>query len=447
MGRVFRGRQLRLDRPVAVKLLPPELALDPAFEARFAREARALAKLTHPHIVGVHDFGTTEGGDSYLVMELVPGGTAGARIPMAPGEAVRVARDVCEGLAYAHGAGIVHRDIKPENVLFGADGRAKIADFGIARLLDPDGGDATATRPSLVMGTPAYMAPEARAGAPPDPRMDVFAVGVLLHQMITGRLPDAALAGLPAPLDAIVRRATVPDPAGRFSTAAELGAALADAAARLPAARPPGARPSVAASSALPPDEQSWERAVALALAGATAVALYAVLVSITPRTIDAGDALPFVAFGTEPRGDGRVFTRARFETWPTLAAAGAFAAALAAYGLLRRHWRHAGLDVPAPDRPLSATRGLLAVAAAILSLFFVRLTLASLGAVQVASYVPVLGGVLELLMVYQVWLGVLESRRTGRRLREERLFWVAVAVSLFPPVVSFARMLAGHAP
>jgi len=414
MGRVFRGRQLRLDRPVAVKFLPPDLAADPDFEVRFEREARALARLSHRGIVGVHDFGTTAAGDSYLVMELMPGGTAAARIPLSAGDAVRVAGEVCEGLAFAHAAGIVHRDIKPENVLFGADGRAKLADFGIARIVDPAAATGGLTRPSLVMGTPAYMAPEARAGAPPDPRMDVFAVGVLLCQLITGRFPDAALDELPPSLAPLVRTTRAPT------------------------------TPRVAA---LAPEEQSWQRAVALVLAGATAVALYALLASVTPRTLDVGDTLPFVTFGAEPRPGGRVFTRARFETWPVLAAAGAIALALGAYGLIRRHWRQAGVDLPAPDRPLPATRPLLALAAVIVTVFFIWLALDRSGASQASSYVPVLGGVLELGVVYLFWMGVLEGRRTGRGLRREPLFWLALCLSLFPPLVSFARMLAGRAP
>jgi serine/threonine-protein kinase len=455
MGRVFRARHVRLDREVAVKLLPPELAADPAFEARFAREARAMARLSHPHVVGVHDFGTTEAGESYLVMELLPGGTLAARLPLPPGEAARVAREVLEGLAYAHGKGLVHRDIKPENVLFDAEGRAKIADFGIARLAETG---STLTHAQVVLGTPAYMPPEARAGAPPDPRMDVFAVGVLIHQMITGEPPDRAAgasAALPAALAAIVRRAMAPDPRERWASATQMLAALAAAAPELaaaPATPGPGARvaagaAAAAATLALPPEEQSWLRAVALVLAGATAVALYAFMVSVMPRTMDPGDALPFVTFGAEVRPDGRVFTRARFETFPTLAAAGAFAVALAAYGLLRRHWRNAGLDLPDPERPLPATRAVLAIAAANTVLFVARVMIERAGFRVLWMYIPVLGGVLELGMVYYVWLAVLEARRTGRLLRREPLLWFGAAVSLLPPVVSFTRMLAGHPP
>ena len=430
MGRVFRARHLRLERPVAVKFLPPELADDPAFEARFAREARALALLSHPHVVGVHDFGTTDAGDSYLVMELVPGGTLAGRLPLPVPEAARIAAEICDGLAYAHAKGIVHRDIKPENVLFGAEGQAKVADFGIARLSEPTGPSQVLTRPSLVLGTPAYMAPEARAGVPPDPRMDVYAVGVLLAQMITGRLPDGDLDALPRPLAALVQRALAVDPRQR-PTAAELRDALA------------AFTPTPAGE--LPADELSWMRAVALTLAGATAVALFAFLVSVTPKVLPAGETPPFVVMGEERLPDGRIATQARFETWPTLAAAAAIAAALTAYGLLRRHWRHSGLEVATPERPLRATAAVVRVALVILALFAGRLLfLAARVTPPGGPYVPVVGGTLELVMVYLTWMAVLESQRTRRLLRREPLLWVAVGASLVPPVIDIGRILIG---
>jgi serine/threonine-protein kinase len=280
------------------------------------------------------------------------------------------------------------------------------------------------------------MAPEARAGVPPDPRMDVFAVGVLLAQMITGRLPDGNLDALPRPLATLVERATATDPRRR-PTAAELRDALAGL--RLLAPAP---------ADELPAEEQSWMRAVALTLAGATAVALYAFLVSVTPKVLAPGEALPFVVLGEQRLPDGRVATQARFETWPTLAAAAAFAAALAAYGLLRRHWRHAGIEVATPERPLRATASVVRVALVILALFVGRLILLATGITPVgAPYVPVLGGTLELVMVYLTWMAVLEAQRTRRPLRREPLLWAAVAVSLVPPVISIGRIMIGLPP
>jgi serine/threonine-protein kinase len=258
-------------------------------------------------------------------------------------------------------------------------------------------------------------------------------VGVLLYQMVTGRLPAGTIEDAPAALAPVLRRAMAADPRDRFASAADLRAALQG---RAPSAAP-----------ALPPEEESWQRAVALALAGATAIALYALLVSLTPRTLDPGDSLPFIALGAERLADGRVFTRARFETWPTLAAAAAFAVAFAAYGLLRRHWRHAGLEVATPDRPLGTTRTLLRLALIIDALFAIHLAVDLTGARIIGPYIPVLGGTLELLMVYLVWRAVLEALRTGRQLRRERLLWLAVALSLLPPAVSFTRILLGRSP
>ena len=127
MGRVFRARDERLGRAVAVKVLRPESAANPDFRARFAREARTLARLEHPGIVAVHDFGTTPDGDGYLVMQLVSGGSLADRLPLPVADALAIAAELCDALAYAHGRGIIHRDIKPENVLLGDDGRARLS--------------------------------------------------------------------------------------------------------------------------------------------------------------------------------------------------------------------------------------------------------------------------------------------------------------------------------
>src|SRR4029077_20447588 len=204
--------------------------------------------LEHSGIVAVHDFGTTPDGDGYLVMQLVSGGSIADRLALAVADALAIAIDLCAALAYAHGRGIIHRDIKPENVLIGDDGRARLSDFGIARLVEPTPEDGPLTRPSVVLGTPGYMAPEARAGARPDPRMDVYAVGALLKHMLTGRHPDGADgadgaggAGATAPpippaVSALIARATAVDPAARVADAATLGAELAALATRFKAA-------------------------------------------------------------------------------------------------------------------------------------------------------------------------------------------------------------------
>jgi serine/threonine-protein kinase len=451
MGRVFRARDSRLGRAVAVKVLRPESAGDPGFRARFSREARTLAQLEHAGIVTLYDFGTAPSGDSYLVMQLVPGGSLAERGPLPLADAVALGRRLCDALAYAHGRGVVHRDIKPENVLLDDDGRPKLSDFGIARLVDPGSGESPLTRPSVVLGTPGYLAPEARAGAPVDPRMDVYALGAVLFYALTGRHPDGATlsgsalaAALPADattLAPILARAMAIDPAHRTVSAEALGRELASFAARL--------EPPARDADDLPPEERTWRGAVALLAAVATAVVLYAGLVSLTPRALPADETLPFTAFGNQPLPDGRVLTRARFETWPTLGAAVAIALALAAYGLLRRHWRLAGLDRPAPDRPLPGARRVLAIGLVLFAIFLVREALSRAGVSAIVTYIPVIGGVLELVMLYRFWDVALEAQRTARSLAREPLVWLGLALSLFPPTYHIALLAraAGAAP
>ena len=275
-------------------MLRPESAADPDFRARFAREARTLARLEHPGIVAVHDFGTTPDGDGYLVMQLVSGGSIADRLPLPVADALAIAIDLCDALAYAHGRGVVHRDIKPENVLLGDDGRARLTDFGIARLVDPTPDDGPLTRPSMVLGTPGYMAPEARAGAPPDPADDVFAARRAALHMLTGRDPDGArraggapaLPGEPAAIAPVIARATALDPARRT-------ARREDAGRRAGRARRRSSSRRRTRRSSCRPRSSVWRGAVALLAAVATAIALYAALVSLTPRTLPADDDAP----------------------------------------------------------------------------------------------------------------------------------------------------------
>jgi serine/threonine-protein kinase len=237
-------------------------------------------------------------------------------------------------------------------------------------------------------------------------------------------LPAAAAA-----LQPVLARAMAADPARRTPGAAALGLDLDAAAARLAAV------PPARAADDLPPEERTWRGATAILAAVATAIALYAGLVSLTPRALPVEEALPFTVFGDQRLPDGRVLTRARFETGPTLGAAVAIALALGAYGLLRRHWRTAGLDHPAPDRPIAGARRVLAIGVVLFALFITGEALQRAGAVGVVTYVPVLGGVLELFMLYRFWDAALEARRTSRSLAHEPLLWIGLALSLLPPV------------
>lgn len=232
MGIVMRARQVRLDRDVAVKLMNPTLSADPEFAERFEREAKALARLDHPGIVGVHDFGFAA-GVYYLVMELVDGPNLRELIDvgMEDEQAIEVLRQLCDALAYAHDEGVVHRDIKPENVLLDRRGRVRVADFGLAKLQQENPTERTRTR--RVMGTLHYMAPEQmRDPAGVDSRCDIFALGVVSYEMLTGQLP---VGRFPAPsemgrgnaaLDEIVMRALESDRERRFSAVSDLQAAL-----------------------------------------------------------------------------------------------------------------------------------------------------------------------------------------------------------------------------
>jgi predicted Ser/Thr protein kinase len=192
MGAVYKARQPSLDRFVALKVLPPAVGSDPGFAERFNREARALARLNHPNIVAVHDFGKA-GPLHYLLMEFVDG-TNLREVEQAgkltPEQALAIVPQICEGLQFAHNEGIVHRDIKPENLLLDKKGRVKITDFGIAKMVGIGGGQQTLTGAKDVVGTPHYMAPEQiEHPLAVDHRADIYSLGVVFYEMLTGELP------------------------------------------------------------------------------------------------------------------------------------------------------------------------------------------------------------------------------------------------------------------
>ncbi len=231
MGAVYKARQTKLDRLVALKILPPEWGSDPAFAERFTREGRALARLNHPHIVAVHDFGET-GGLFYLLMEYVDGGNLRQLLqagPLPPEQALAVIPQLCDALEYAHEEGIVHRDVKPENILLDRKGRVKIADFGLAKLLGRPRAEFTLTGSQQVMGTLDYMAPEQRSRPQEiDHRADIYALGVVFYEMLTGDLPLGRFAppsrrsGVDARIDEVLFRALETDPDLRYQSAGAL---------------------------------------------------------------------------------------------------------------------------------------------------------------------------------------------------------------------------------
>lgn len=274
MSTVYRATDLRLDRPVAVKIMDPQFAADPQFLARFEFEARAVARLNHPGLVAVYDQGQ-DGDHVFLVMELVEGGTLREllreRGPMPPHAAAAVAAPVLGALAVAHRAGLVHRDVKPENVLISEAGEVKIADFGLVRAVAA----ATTTSRSVILGTAAYLSPEQVTTGSADARSDVYSAGVLVFEMLTGRTPftgDTSLSvayqrvekdvpdpgswieGVPEEFDELVRRATEREPGARFDDAEAMARALGEAcdALDLPRYRVPAPRKSADTPNAAP---------------------------------------------------------------------------------------------------------------------------------------------------------------------------------------------------
>lgn len=236
MGVVYQARQPKLHRLVALKLLAPERDADPQFAERFSREARALARLNHPAIVTVHDFGETA-GLYYLIMEYVDGRSLRALLrdgPLAPAKAARLAIRLCEALQYAHDQGIIHRDLKPENILLDRQGQAKLADFGIARIVrSEDGGSEVHAAERGLVGTPPYISPEQREHPQQaDHRADLYSLGVILHEMLTGQvpgdpvIPPSVLRNVDRRWDPIVLRLLHRDPRERFQQASDVQSAI-----------------------------------------------------------------------------------------------------------------------------------------------------------------------------------------------------------------------------
>jgi serine/threonine protein kinase len=325
MGEVFRAHDSRLNRDVAVKLLPREFAADVDRLRRFEQETRTLASLNHPNVLTIHDAGLHEGAP-YLVSELLQGRNLretmnGAALPLR--KTAEYALQIARGLAAAHGKDIIHRDLKPENVFVTADGRVKVLDFGLAKLSDPapakPGHDAVTvaphtTAPGIVLGTPAYMSPEQVRGEPADQRADLFAFGSVLYEMLTGSRAfrgdtavdvmhrilnqepqelSALRPDLPPALVRIVNRCLEKDPARRFQSADDLGFALEML---------EGSSSTRAGAVAAAPRRSRWPVYAALAGVALAALAAWAPWKSSVPRDA-ALAASSWVEVTPPPRG------------------------------------------------------------------------------------------------------------------------------------------------
>jgi eukaryotic-like serine/threonine-protein kinase len=247
-GRVYEGRDRRLERPVAVKVIKPWWAEDPAWVTDFERETRLLARISDPGIVQIYDVGHAPEG-RYYVSELVSGENLAQRLrrgPIAPWQAAGIAAQLCRALAGAHAQRIVHRDVKPPNILLSSSGQVKVGDFGVAGLAEGSSGAGSQT----IVGTPSYMAPEQSRGRPVSPATDVYSAGVVLYEMVAGEQPfvagsavELALrhlqdpppplpASVPEPLRQIIARALAKDPSQRYADGGEMADALVDASRR-----------------------------------------------------------------------------------------------------------------------------------------------------------------------------------------------------------------------
>ncbi len=247
MAVVYKAKDLMLERSVGVKVLREDFSKDPAFRERFRQEARAAANLSHPNIVTVHDFGLDQ-GHLFIVMEFMPGTDLKTltkqKERFSVDEALELIIQACGGIGYAHRAGLVHCDVKPHNLLVTPEGRLKVTDFGIARALSTISPD---ERSDVVWGSPHYFSPEQASGRPPSPASDVYSLGVILYEMVTGRLPfvasdSAELARMhredkpvapryynskiPPALEEIIMKVLSKEPSQRYRTADQLGRLL-----------------------------------------------------------------------------------------------------------------------------------------------------------------------------------------------------------------------------
>ena len=298
MGVVYKARQPRLNRLVALKILAREREQNERFAERFSREAQVLARLNHPNIVTVYDFGEA-GGYCFLLMEFVDGMSLRQLLQagrMNAEQALTIVPKICEALQYAHEQGVVHRDIKPENILMDKQGRLKIADFGIAKMLGVEGGQQNLTGAKDIVGTPHYMAPEQiEKPLAVDHRADIYSLGVVFYEMLTGELPLGKFAApskqvqMDVRLDEVVLRALEKEPALRYQQASQVKTAVetisGSAASSTPSVAPPAMAVPVGASSQQPDRFWKW---FAVAVLGLIAIPVAIVVAVVLSRDISA---------------------------------------------------------------------------------------------------------------------------------------------------------------
>lgn len=320
MGAVYKARQPKLNRFVAIKILPRVENDDFGFAERFEREAQSMARLSHPHIVPVYDFGETDDGQLYIVMEYVEGADLHQLIhggQLTPAHFFSWIPQVCSALEYAHDHGIVHRDIKPANILINLEGQVRVADFGLAKLTSSDRKNSSLTHKSLSMGTPDYAAPEQiDAEREVDGRADIYALGVVIFQMITGKVPRGAFRNpseenpaYDAKIDAVVLKAMQSDPADRYQHATEISTALEKIHHR------PANDTAAIPVAALAPEKNPYRLIGLAAIITVSLVAIIAIIMAMNPSTPSPPADKP--VSGTEPSAPKKVEPPTRPETEP----------------------------------------------------------------------------------------------------------------------------------
>ncbi len=332
MGEVYRARDSRLGRDVAIKIPPEHLARDPAALARFEREARAVAALTHPNILDIHDFGN-EAGATFVVTELLVGETLGERLrrgALSWRSAVDIGLSIAEGLAAAHGCGVVHRDLKPENVFLVSDGGVKILDFGLARrdaerAKEPAADAPFSTESGILVGTAGYVSPEQVRGRRADERSDLFSMGCILYEMVTGRRAFAGgtpaetlvatlkeeprdpadLVDVPEDVRMIILRCLAKKPEARFQSARDLAFALRVARTAIRPTAPPASSPAATTVVTHPRAERRARRGVlSLVAAAVVATAGVAAFFRMAGGQLDSLAVLPFANASGDPNAE-----------------------------------------------------------------------------------------------------------------------------------------------
>jgi serine/threonine-protein kinase len=390
MGTVYKARDLQTDTLVAVKLLAPELVARVDLQERFRREARAMALLRHPNVVRFREFGT-ETGRAFIVMEYIDGRPLTDQMPLKPARAVQLLAQICDGLQAAHRYGLVHRDLKPANVLITAEGRAKVTDFGVAAFTQGERDDTRMTAAAHAVGTPGYMAPEAQHGQTPDPRMDVYSLGVLLYEMLTGRQPMGIFELPGPPFDRVLRKALAAEPAQRY---ADAGAMRRDLLSETPV-------------NDLPRAERYRAYGSALLLNVGTALALPALM---------GGEAA---------------------WSWPlAVVGLGLLSVGFVAQGRLHRRWRALGLDREARSRPLTLTPPVVLLGLVSVLAYVLQGPLASLIPAGRLQIIAIVEQSFRLGALLGFWMAIQEGRRIGRPLRREPLLWGALLLLLVPPTL-----------